>query len=541
MLKLLRMVKDFFGNKGPSASLHSLDDPLYLIPGTKGVFTHGNAVEATLIAGAPGSGKTSAAAKMISNAMLQKGYGLCVLCAKPDEGKTWVEYAKNAGRSEDVVWFKKGSNLEFNFLQYELNRTGEGAGDTGNITNYLMMLYELTSNFQAGNGGGGNDDRFWDQSLRRMISRTIALLKFTNVELTMENLRRVVADCFSLDDWERYDDLLNVIKELTDELVEIGKKADENHPVNMDEERPKEKLEKELAKYEERLSKWTKSNFFLSVWRKVLVRENLNEDEQFEQYLLDEYWLRSFPKLSDKTKAIIVESYNNLVEGFTSGILRQMFSKGVSEDLKPENTYLKGKIVIVDFPVKEFGVSGLYASAIYKIMFQAAMERRNTDREKEPRVVGLHIDEYQNFISPQHDSLFMATSRSSMVACVFITQNIHNIMMCMGRENAEARAKSLLANIGMKYFCSNNDFETNQYASNLIGEDFFEARDHTYSGDGFKSEVSKMELRPRLRPDQFTNLKTGRKRNKFKVEAIAFKAGFDWQNEQNYAVVEFDQ
>ena len=61
--------------------------------------------------GATGSGKSSGPGRHIALAMLRKGFGFCVLCAKKDEKERWLNYAEETGRSDDIVLFDSAKNI----------------------------------------------------------------------------------------------------------------------------------------------------------------------------------------------------------------------------------------------------------------------------------------------------------------------------------------------------------------------------------------------------------------------------------------------
>lgn len=491
-----------------------LSKVLYRVPCTSVDITNRDAVEGTIITGAPGSGKTSAVGQYLALAMLEAGYGFCVLCTKPDERVQWEKYVEKAGRKDDLVIFNKSSPYEFNFLQYELTRKGEGAGDSLVIANYLMSVYEIAKNFQAG-GKGEDGDKFWDQSLRRLIIRGISLLKLAQKPLTIENLRQLVVNSFDAKDLDRYHEL---------KFTMSDKKGEEDDRIEAS----------------EKFNKWKEDNFFLEVIETARNRADKTDEEKEELKLAWEFWLTSFVRLADKTKSIVVESFYGLVEVFTSGILKQKFSKGLSKELLPESTYLEKKIVLIDFPVKEFGISGLYAASIYKVIFQAAMERRNIRLDQNRTIVGLWVDEFHHFINPEADTLFMTTARSSRTACVFITQNLNNIKFSMGRNNTEARAMSLLGNIGLKYFCSNADAQTNEWGAKMIGQHYIDLANMTIKDGDQISRNYTQQLHYKVPPEHFTSLQTGGEKRK--VQVIVFKAGKVWGNNgENYAEVTFTQ
>lgn len=496
-----------------------LDQTLYTVPGTGTDITWADCVEGTLILGSTGSGKSSGPGRHVAISMLKQGFGFCILCAKPDERKHWEDYIEKEApqRVDDLVVFSRSTGLNFNFLEYEMTRTGEGAGEILNIVSSLMSLNEQNRIHQG--GGEGREDKFWDNSLRRMINRTVSLLKFTDQEVSIFNMRKVVSNCFRDRDPEVYNHLKRTIN--SQEEIDPG----------------------ERKKAVESLNKWVQSNYFVRLIEKLRLRKAGGPLEEDEIHMVYDYWVKEYPKLAEKPASIIMESFMGIIEPFMNrGILREQFASGISQELKPENIIKQKKIVIIDFPLKEYGMAGIYAATIYKTTFQAAMERRKIEEEESPKPVALWIDEYQSFCSPMSDSLFQTTARSSWVATVYITQNIQNLYFSMGRNMPEARAKSLLGNLNLKYFCSQSDADTNSWASNMIGEHMTHVPTVSVSSQEKVSKSVAQQMRYRITPDHFTTLKTGRKTNKNIVEAVVFKAGKTWgRDKENYAVCEFRQ
>jgi len=494
----------------------SLDQTLYKIPKIDTEITWADSVEGTLILGSTGSGKSSGPGRHIALSMLKSGFGFCILCAKPDEKDHWVKYAQETNRETDLVIFNKESGLKFNFLKYEMERKGEGAGESLNMINALMSLNEQNKVYQS--GGEGKGEKFWDNSLRRLIGRSISILRLSNEEISIKNMRQVVSNCFQHDEPKIYYHLKNLIANEETDPVARHRAKDE-------------------------LDLWIKSNYFLSLIDRIGEKEFDNTADHEEASIVTDYWIKEFPKISDRTTSIIVESFMGIIEPFINkGILKEQFSSGLSEELWPESIFTKNKIVIIDFPVKEFGLAGIYAATIFKTAFQGAAERRNIKTENDPKPVGLWIDEYQSFCSPITDSLFQVTARSSWVATVYITQNINNLFFVMGHNQPVARAKSLLGNLNLKYFASNSDIETNNWASNMIGQHLTEMQNISIGHNREISKSKNQQMQFRITPDHFTTLKTGRKANKFIVEAIIFKSGKLWgRDKENYALVEFDQ
>ena len=447
--------------------------------------------------------------------MLKAGYGFCVLCAKPDERERWEHYAKATGREKDLVIFNKSSPYSFNFLGYEMERKGDGAGDILNVINTLMNLSEQSKVYQSG-GAGQNDEKFWDNALRRLLSRSIALLKLSGEEVSIQNMRKIVSQCFREDEPKLYAKLRRII----------------SSPDSID---PNERRE---AKND--LNYWIQSSYFLQVIDRL---ESNGAGKSDQGLIVLDYWLKEFPKLSDRTASIIIESFMGIVEPFLmEGILKDKFSSGLSKELLPETIISDRKIVIIDFPLKEFGISGIYAATIYKSIFQAAMERRKLTEEENPVPVALWIDEYASFCNPMSDSLFQTTARSSWVATVLIFQNLNNLYFVMGDKQPEVRAKSLLGNLGLKIFASNADIETNQWASDMVGKHLVDLTNLTINHNEELSKTKNQQFQYRITPDHFTKLKTGRKANGYKVEAVVFKPGKTWgSTEDNFLIASFKQ
>lgn len=440
---------------------------------------------------------------MIAKSYLKNGYSFLVLCAKVDEAERWKKYARETGREQDLVVFNQNSGLAFNFLQYEMQRSGAGAGDVINLNRLLQNVNELSKIFHGDNGG--SSERFWDNAVQRLISNAIMFLKIAGAEISIANIRRLISDSFQEEDLKYYH-LLN----------KLIRSAEEIEP---------QKRMQARADYEV----FRQSNFFLGLLEKINGTD-LSEEQQQDFELLKAYWLKDFALLSEKTRSIVVESFMGIIEPFLNdGILRRHFTGGLSDELIPENCIANNKIVIIDFPIKAYGLAGTYAATIIKTAFQQALERRNIERETNPKPMALWIDEYQNFCNPLTDSMFQLTARSSWVASVYITQNINNLRFVMG-------------NINLKIFCSNADFDTNEWASQMIGKHYVEVQNLNYDKDMHMSKSKSKELRDKVAIDMFTKLKTGKKENRYIVEAVVFKSGKVWgKNGDNFAIVKFDQ
>ena len=509
---------NLFNSNKPSRDHEALLDQVLLkIPRTSTPITWADIVEGIMITGSTGSGKSSGPGKTLALAMLRSGFGGCVLCAKASERKQWEDYAKVARRQNDVVIFNKNSPFQFNFLEYELKRSGDGAGDIFNANNALMNINQLARQYQSGDSSN-SEERFWDTTLRYLISMSILTLILANEEVSVFNMRKLVSGSFTKENVGEYTDLIRRIN---------------NQELDM------ESRQQAIKEFDE----LRESNYFVHVLFKIQSADYKNEEDLEDLDKVEDYWLVEFAQLAERSRSIIVASFTGIIAPFMNrGILKSKFAKGLSAELLPENIINDQKIIIVDFSTKEFGLSGIFASIIYKSVFMAAMERRNVQEEILPKPVFLWIDEAQNFINAQVDSLFQATARSSWVSTVMITQNLNGLYPLMGNIQPQAKAKSLLGNLNLKFFANNADYETNFWASQMIGKHMTNLDTLSISKNMDLSKSKKQSLEQRIQPECFMGFKTGRKRNRYKVEALVFKAGKIFgKDNANFVIAEFDQ
>ncbi|PHN04383.1 type IV secretory system conjugative DNA transfer family protein [Flavilitoribacter nigricans] len=452
-----------------------------------------DAVRGVQIFGGIGSGKSSGSGKTLAKAFLKNGFGGLVLCGKPDERENWEKLAKEAGREDDLIIFREDSQYQFNPLDYELNRTGKGAGEIFNLSYLFMEIYKMGNRFSGGGGDGGDGERYWDNALKRCINRMIQLLKFSGEKVSIENMINLLSQA-------PYEEDMKDLSELSNEEIEgVGEK-----------------------------------NFCIGCIIKASARcDNTPLEKECE--FVTNYFTNEFSRVPEKTRAIVVESFLGLAEPFTSGILKKHFSK--STNLYPEATF-EGKIIVLDFPVKEYLASGIYAQGIYKLLWQQAAERRNPNEDLLP--VFLWVDESQLFLS-DYDQIFQTTARSSRACTVFLSQNISNYYSAIGGKDPRPKIDSLLGNLGTKIFHANNDAVTNEWAARTIGNAFKNVRSINVGKNENTSAGISQQLLHLVEPREFTMLKSGGFENDLKVEGVITVAGKTWSNNLNFYRTFFDQ
>lgn len=460
-----------------------------------------DAVRGVQIFGAIGSGKSSGSGQLLALSYLKKGFGGIVLTGKVDEMDVWRQYADRVGRLDDIVEFSPKNIHQFNPLDYELNREGEGAGETANIVSLFILIAKM-SNRLNGSSGGDSKDPFWEMALQRLMTASIDLIKLSRRRLTIENICRLIRDAPLQKNY--YNDFINLIdSEKEEDSKSLEKWTDESETI--------------CALYDAELSKMT-----------------FDRAEKRAYEVVKAYFLSEFSTLPDKTRGSIVEYFYAFASPLRAGTLAEYFAQGTSKEVLPERTF-EGKIIVLNFPVKKYLQVGIYAQAIYKRMWQQAVERR--DIEKYPNPVFMWIDEAQYFIN-EEDMLFQTTARSARACTVMLSQNISNYYATIGGSHPIQRVDSLLGNLSTKIFHANNDHVTNLWAAETIGKTFQEKDTLNVESEG--SSISK-QLDYQVQPQSFTMLRTGSSINECQIDGVVTCTGKIWSNGKNYLKTYFNQ
>lgn len=458
-----------------------------------------NAVEGVQIFGGIGSGKTSGSGRMIATSFLRNGFGGVVLCAKPDEAGEWENYARECGRENDLIIFREGSDWRFNPLQYETTRAGKGAGLTMNITELFMTVFKMGQRITG--SSSEEKERFWENSLKRCVNRVVDLLKLSGEEVSVYNMVEVLSSAP-----EGEDAMKKIAHELEDEEI----------------------------------VEWGKVDYCIKCLYNAGENSNTpQEDRDFK--LVFNFFLRDFAKLDDRVRSTIKEMFLGFCEPFLTGVLNDHFAQDTN--ITPEVTF-GGKIIILDFSVKDYLVAGIYAQSIFKYLWQQAVERRKVTKETLP--VFLWVDESQYFVN-EYDTIFQTTARSSKACTVFLTQNISNYYAQMGGNETSAKVDSLLGNLSTKIFHCNNDSVTNEWASKVIGQDLIaleggsNQRSMFNIGGVSRGESYMMQLLPQVLPVEFTTLASGGEHHQYKTQAIITVKGRRWSDGKNFKKAVFSQ
>lgn len=459
------------------------------------VWTLRDAYEGVQIFGGTGSGKTSGSGRAIALGFLYQGMGGLVCCAKPEERETWERYTALTGRSGDLRIFSPGSVLpngkpaRFNFLDYELNRTGKGGGQTENLVNLLSTITEIA---EGSGGAGGDRDKYWERAARQMLRNAVDVLSLAGEPMTLDALIQFIADA-----------------------------------------------PRSAAQVFE--ADWQGNSFLYRTLEKA--EANAKTPRQIhDQETAARYWFNQFATMDERPRSSIISTFTSTADMLAHGLAWELMSTDIT--IIPEVAYT-GKIIILDLPLQEYGEVGRVIQGIWKTMFQRAVLRRDVARD--PRPVFLWCDESQNFIS-SYDFEYQATARSARACTVYLTQNLPNYRAKLGA-GAHDAALALLGNFQTKIWHANGDYVTNQFAADTIGKRTMELTSRTVSGSssGGMDNVSVSQGRGQhidfaIQPHEFAVLRKGGPENDLTVDGIVYQPGKVFNaSEDVYLKVPFSQ
>ena len=449
-----------------------------------------DAAEGTIIFGATGSGKTSGSGETIAKSLLAAGMGGLVLTAKTGEAELWQRYCREMGR--DLVVFSPASGRTFNFLDYELQRPGSGAGLTENLVMLFCSVLEVAERSSGGNGGAD----YWQRAVRQLLRNTIDLAVISRGTASIDLLHNIVV----------------------------------TSPASPE----------ELTSTE-----WQASSTCMACIREGEQKAKTSEEtHDFE--IAASFFLKEFATLNSRTRSCVTSTFTTMSDVFRRGVIHRMLGT-TTNLLIPEATH-EGSVVLLDLPVKEFDQVGQLVQVLIKYIWQRATERRDLTRF--PKPCFLWADECQLFVTAS-DATFQTTARSSRACTVYLTQSLSNFYAALGGgERGKSLTHSLLGNLLTKIFHANGDTVTNEYAAQSIAKSWqFRGSAGTSTSEGGHGEarVSRNSggsdsLEFEVLPQTFTMLRKGGADNGLKVDGIVFQGGRRWRaTGKNYLRVTFQQ
>jgi len=294
-----------------------------------------------------------------------------------------------------------------------------------------------------------------------------------------------------------------------------------------------EKLAELRAKNEPFWREYSKcAQFLLEAERRTKDPERLEDLRQTFSYFLYE-----LGPLDPKTRSNILITLTSQITGLLRTPFRQLF--GGKTSVTPEDSF-RGKVIVVNLPVKEFGDVGRLAQILFKTIWQRAVERRGTAGQP----VFLWADEGQFFVT-RYDMSFQQTARSSRAAAVYLTQSIVNIRAALDVNDSSSISDSLLGMFQTKIFHANACPLTNEYAERLFGSELQWAASASTGPAGLQVGAQQQML-PIVPSNRFSTLKKGGIAHDKTAEAYVFQAGRLWRGDdgkhnKNWLLTRFQQ
>ena len=464
-----------------------LSDGLLDLSGNGDLWTVGDAVEGgTLILGGPGSGKSSTSGALILESLLRSGAGGIYLTAKASDAAHLMALAKRTGRARDVVLFGPKHAARLNFLDYIVAKcTEEGASVTENI---VYLLRAVMAHFDGPDAAKSHADPFWERSRDDLLRNTIDLLRLAGRSLSLGAITDLVHTS------------PRTLAEMR-HILQLIRAALDGHS-DAKPETPFEEVWVDAA-------------------RNHASGAAVLDPHTFHQTM--SFWREAWPRMPDKTQGSIEAT----LHAMASPLQREMAELlCTTTTVTPEDT-LRGKILVLDMPVKRHFDAGAIAQTIIKTLWQRAVERRSLGPRSTAKPVFLWADEAHEFLVGDSDLRFAATARSARAAAVYITQSVAGVRAKLGADGAAQFLDTLQTKI--VHAC---DGETAEWAADLIGEEWrFRS---TFTSEGSASFTESREHR--ISKEVFSELTRG---GPGSSEAVVFKPGRVWSNDTNWLRVGF--
>ena len=449
------------------SKVNILDEVILNIEGN--LWTVRDACTGVMVFGMTGSGKSSGPLHKIANKFLTLNFGGVVFCAKPDECDTWIKYAKEAHREDDLLFLSK---LTFNYLDHESRRSGRGGGQIENLVNLYLEIVNMGKDKR--NSGGGNDE-YWNNAVKQLLRNTMTILQMAGESINIENIYRMVISAPSAN----------------------GNTAEESS--------------------------------YCTDLMALSIPEHLRQTPEFE--IARTFFLEEFAHLDERTRSNTVSSFSVTADSMQRGELARCFSAPEST-LHLEDIYRNHKILIVDYDQKSWGRMGQYAAGIIKYCFEMMIERREDISNNDAPPVFLWADECQ-FFSLDYDQKFQTTARSSRTLTVYATQNLGNLYDGYGKEKASSLLGNLGTKFFCQNGeFETNEWASKSIGQEIIlrkNKTYGDSKSSSMKGDDNKSlsfsEGYSEQKDYRVDPADFSTLQTGGPRGQCKVGFIFWQSG----------------
>jgi hypothetical protein len=428
----------------------------------------------TLVVGDPGSGKSSTVGKQVACALMRAGLGGLFHAVKSEDRDSFIAWARECGREKDIVVFNEASRLRFDPLAYEWSRpTGRGAGDVEGIIDYFSTLLTM------GKPQGGTTERFWELAAEQAMRHAIKLIQLAAEPLSIVNIHRAISSF-------------------------------PTHPGQHDEEG------------------WQEQSYTATLINAIRDRKDTLTEHQWQDLETATAFVFSrWPNYDERPRGSIEMTFAGMADKFLFHPLRGIFASG-AYDFTPEQTTHNRKLVIVDFPILEYGKE---TARLINVMVKLTFQRAWLRHQYKPGCCNgamLFQDEFQ-LLTHRFENHFVQVCRSSAIAVLCMTQTILNVAEEMGEAQPGSKTKAFLSNLGIKIALRTTCPETCNYFSDVIGKEYqylsnFSTSNGQQPNQSHTSLGGSRQLAHIIEPIEFTRLLRPDGRNPF-AEAIVYCGG----------------
>ncbi|MEM6846106.1 MAG: TraM recognition domain-containing protein [Bacteroidota bacterium] len=448
-----------------------MDRPIFRLNDAGDVLSLRDCFANIAVFGGSGSGKTSGTVSHLLYAWLNcanlsqhEKRGAIIWFYKAGDVQDVLRMAKICGREDDVIHITPESRDVYNLLE------NEAIGEE--ITNVVDILVE-SSDLSSGNQSFKSGERFWEQSEKQLLTRTILLLKLAGIPLSPQAMYEVINS-------------VPTSEQLA--LMDSASLKSEDDP---------------LTAEEQTAHKFVSESACCQYLIKAAERVG-NDHTGFKR--LETFYLVQLASSDSRTRANVIHGCAGRLEMFQ--VSEMLSSKFCGETKASPELAFQGKIILLDVGVDKYGPIAKKIQLLYK--YAAVKSALRRDLTKHPNPVLFCVDEAQNFVLKQ-DADFLCVSRSKRVCNLYASQSISNFIYAFGGQDGEARTHSLMSNMSHKFFHANTDFKTNQWASDVIGKDLTVMKSFSAKGTGTdgNSASGRYEYQYVVQPLEFQFLPQG--------------------------------
>ena len=389
-----------------------LSKPLfYLADGVP--WTIGDSFQGVQVFGATGAGKSMGAVKCVSGAYLEAGYGGIFFTTKVEDRDLYIQYARDAGREDDVHIFSPAHDLRFNFIEDERSRSKDGVGLVENLTELIMTVAQLGDRRGGGTGGGGDNEKYFREEATRLTRNGLLVLVASGESLTIFNLHRVITSA----------------------------------PLSMEQVSS---------------TAWQEGSFCFHCLQ-AADKAPLSASMRADLELAFSHLLREWPALSSRTRSVVQSTLTSATDLLSRGVARDLLSSP-APNISPAMMY-DGAILIVDLPVLRDHEMGRMVQVVMKYIWQRAHGSRDVSKNNRPTFM---IADEAQMLLVDSDHEFQAIARSTRTAVVYVTQSISSYLDTLG-PHSEAKVHTLLGNLQTRICHQQTDVKTIEYMQQLVG------------------------------------------------------------------------